>query len=258
MPDIGNYSEITTLVLREGGKYFALLLMAVLAIRLWRRWSRTTTADKLTSGLLAGAATAAAAASGYFSMGQSLGKLYSYYGMEAFHAGRLSQAFFLFSMSAKFWNSPDALGQQGVCLLLSGNAGEGLHLLDEAKARRRDTGTPFEDFYEGLYYFTGGKTAQSIPLLTVAGAEPAYRWDVIKLFAVMELEANQTAEAETLMKPFLAADVTESDQAYIIASLRLAEGRTNEARAVLDKFPSGDLTPMWKTRFEKLQARMRN
>jgi hypothetical protein len=195
---------------------------------------------------------------GYFSMCQSLGKLYSYYGMEAFHAGRLSQAYSLFATSKIYWNSPDVLGQQGVCLLLTGNAGEGLQLIEAAQARRRGAGTPFEDFYEGLYFFSRGEAAKSIPLLQAAGADQTYRWSVVKFFAVMELEANQTADAEVLMKTFLAAEVTESDQAYIIASLKLAEGKTNEARVLVDKFSTGDLSPMWKARFEKLQARVHN
>lgn len=256
MPDIGNYTQTTELVLGEAGKYFALLLFSVLAIRLWRRWARTSVADKLKSLLLAVTVTVIAAAIGYFSMCQSLGKLYSYYGMEAFHAGRLEQALSLFESSAKFWNGPDAQGQTGVCLLVSGNAGQGLPLIDAARSRRKGTGTSFEDFYEGLYYFTQGQRTNGVPLLEAASADPVYRWSVIKLFAVMELDGNHPADAATLMKPFLAAEVTESDQAYIIASLKLAEGKKTEARALLDKFDTGDLSPMWKTRFEKLRAKL--
>ena len=93
MPDIGNYTETTaTLVLAEAGKYFTLLLFSVLAIRLWRRWARGPGANKSENLFLACAFTMIAAAIGYFSMCQSLGKLYSYYGMSAFHANRLPQA----------------------------------------------------------------------------------------------------------------------------------------------------------------------
>jgi len=258
MPDIGNYTETTKLVLGEAGKYFALLLFSVLAIRLWKRWTKTSTADKLNSLLLPFAATLAAAAIGYFSMCQSLGKLYSYYGMEAFHAGRLLQALSLFESSAKFWNSPDALGQKGVCLLLSGNAEQGLPLIDEAKARRKGTGTSFEEFYEGLYYFTQGQRVKSVPLLEAASANQSDGWSVVELFAVMELDGNHPADAAALMKPFMAAEVTENDQAYIIASLKMAEGKTNEARVIMDKFFTGDLSPMWKTRFEKLRTQIHN
>lgn len=256
MPDIGNYTAQTTLVLGEAGKYFALLVFAVLAIRLWRRWTRTSAADKLKSLLLAFTATVIAAAIGYFSMCQSLGKLYSYYGMEAFHAGRLLQALSLFESSEKFWNSPDAQGQKGVCLLLSGNAPAGLPLIEAAKARRKGAGTPFENFYEGLYYFTQGQTAKSVPLLQAASADQTYRWSVVKIFAVMELEANHPEDAAALMKPFMAAEVTEMDQAFIVASLKLADGKKAEAQALLDKFATGDLSPMWKTRFEKLRAKI--
>jgi hypothetical protein len=256
MPDIGNYTEATTLVLGEAAKCFALLLFSVLAIRLWRRWAKTSSADKFKSLLLAFTATLAAVSIGYFSMLQSLGKLYSHYGMEAFHAGRLSQALSLFDASAKYWNSPDVLGQKGVCLLLSGNVGQGLALIGEAKARRKGAGTAFEEFYEGLYYFMGGQPANGVPLLEAASADPAYHWSVAKLFAAMDLDANHPEEAAKLMKPFMAVEVTESDQAYIIASLKLADGKTNEAQAIVDKFYTHDLSPEWQTRFEKLRAQI--
>ena len=74
----------------------------------------------------------------------------------------------------------------------------------------------------------------------------------------MELGENRAADAAELMKPFMQAEVTESDQAYIIASLKLAEGKKAEARAILKKFPPEDLTPMWKSRFEILQAEIHN
>src|ERR1700690_1231005 len=93
MPDIGNYTETTRLVLGEAGKYFALLLFSVLAIRLWRRWTKSPVPNKFNHLLLAGTATVVAAAIGYFSMCQSLGKLYLYYGMSAFRENRLPQAF---------------------------------------------------------------------------------------------------------------------------------------------------------------------
>lgn len=256
MPDIGNYTEHTALVLGETGKYFALLIFTVLAIRLWRRWVKTFAADRLKSLLLALTATVIAAAIGYFSMCQSLGKLYSYYGMEAFRAGRLEQALSLFEMSGKYWNSPEAQGQKGVCLLVSGNPGQGLPLIEAAKARRKGKGTAFENFYEGIYYFTQGQAAKSVPLLQAASADQTYRWSVVKLFAVMNLEAGHPDDAVTLMKPFMAAEVTEVDQAFIVASLKLADGKNAEAQALLDKFDTGDLSPMWKVRFEKLRAKI--
>ena len=42
-----------------------------------------------------------------------------------------------------------------------------------------------------------------------------------------------------------------------MASLKLAEGKKAEARAILNKFPTADLSPMWKSRFEKLQAKIK-
>jgi hypothetical protein len=258
MPDIGNYTETTTLVLGEAGKYFALLLFSVLAIRLWRRWTRSPVTNKFNNLLLAGAVTFAAVAIGYFSMCQSLGKLYSYYGMSAFRANRLPQAFTLFETSSKYWKSADALGQKGVCLLLSGNPDQGLQLIEEAKTRRKGRNVPFEEFYEGLYFFTRGQQSNSVPLLEAASADGTYHWSVVKLFAVMELDENRAADAAELMKPFIQAEVTESDQAYIIASLKLAEGKKAEAQVILNKFPLQDLSPMWKSRFEKLQAKINN
>jgi hypothetical protein len=258
MPDIGNYTETTALILAEAGKYFALLLFSVLAIRLWRRWTTTSPADKSKSLLLAGVATLMAATIGYFSMCQSLGKLYSFYGMEAFHAGRLLQALSLFETSGKFWNSADALGQKGVCLLLSGDPEHRLPLIEAARARRRGVNTPFEEFYEGLYYYTHGERVNSVPLLQAASADQTYRWSVVKLFAVMELDGNHPDSAAALMKPFLAAEVTEVDQAFIIASLKLSEGKKIEAQTLLDKFSTADLSPMWKSRFEKLRTQIHN
>jgi outer membrane PBP1 activator LpoA protein len=43
-----------------------------------------------------------------------------------------------------------------------------------------------------------------------------------------------------------------------MASLKLAEGKKAEAQSLLDKFSTGDLSPMWKSRFEKLQAQIHN
>jgi tetratricopeptide (TPR) repeat protein len=258
MPDIGNYTETTGWVLAEAGKYFALLLFSVLAIRLWRRWAGSSGANQSGNLFLACAFTLVAAAIGYFSMRQSLGKLYSYYGMSAFHAGRLPQALSLFETSSHYWKSADALGRQGVCLLLSGNADQGLPLIEQAKSLRQGRNVPFEAFYEGLYFFTRGQPGNSVPLLETASADEDYRWSVVKLFAVMALDENRVADAAGQMKPYREAEVTEFDQAYIIASLKLAEGKKAEARALLEKFSGPNLSPMWQTRFEKLRRQLRD
>jgi len=256
MPDIGNYTETTRLVLAEAGKYFTLLLFSVLAIRLWRRWAKSPGANKSKNLALAGAFTLIAAATGYFSMCQSLGKLYSYYGMNAFYAGRLPQAFALFEMSSKCWNSADALGEKGICLLLSGDSDRGLRLIEEARILRRGRNVPLEEYYEGLYFFTRGQPGDSVPLLVAASADVNYRWNVTKLFAIMALDDNRMADAAGQMQPFRKAAVTEFDQAYIMASLELADGKKAEARAILDKFPLENLSPMWKSRFERLEAKI--
>jgi hypothetical protein len=254
MPDIGNYTETTTLVLGEAGKYFALLLLSVLAIRLWRRWAKSSGSNKFKNLLLAGTATVAAALTGYFSMCQSLGKLYSHYGMSAFHANRLPQAFALFEMSSKYWKTADAIGQKGVCLLLTGHPEQGLQMIEEAKTMRRGLGDSFEEFYEGLYFYSQGQRSNSVPLLQAASADETYHWSVVKLFAVIELDENNPAEAARLMKPYMQIEVTEIDQAYIVASLKLAEGKKAEAQAILNKFPLPELSPTWKPKFEKLQS----
>jgi len=239
MPDIGNYTATATLVLGEAGKYFVLLLFSVLAIRLWRWWAKSSGSNRIKCLILAGVVTGMAVTTGYFSMCHSLGKLYAYYGMSAFRENRLPQASALFALSLQYWKNADALGQNGG---------------SQAKSLRQGNGAPFEDFYEGLYFFTQGQPGNSAPLLAAASADATYRWSAIKLLAVMELEANRPAEAARLMQPFMQADVTESDQAYVIAALKLAAGRKAEALAVLDKIPAPALTPMWQMKFEKLRA----
>ena len=255
MPDIGTYTETSRLVLAEAGKYFTLLLFSVLAIRFWRRWAGSPGANKPGNLFLAGVFTLMAAAIGYFSMRQSLGKLYSHYGMNAFHENRLPQAFTLFDLSSKYWKSADALGQKGVCLLMSGDPDRGLQWIEEARTLR-GRNVPFEEFYAGLYFFTRGQASNSVPLLVAASVDGNYRWNVTKLFAIMALDDNRVADAAGQMKPFLQAEVTEFDQAYIMASLKLADGKKTEAQAILDQFPRAGLSPMWKTRFEKLEAQI--
>ena len=256
MPDIGDYTEIAQLILAEAGKYFALLVFSVLAIRLWRRWRKSSNSNKRNNFLLASVTTVAAAAIGYFSMCQSLGKLYSHYGMEAFRAGRLPQALSLFETSAQFWDGADATGEKGVCLLVLGDPAQGRQLIEKARAMRNGRGTPFEEFYDGLLFFTEGQAAKAVPLLQAASADSLYRWSVAKIFAVIALDAGNPEEAARQMKPFLQAEVTDYDQAYIIASLDFAGGKTNDARVLLGKFPADGFSPLWKKRFEKLQTQL--
>jgi tetratricopeptide (TPR) repeat protein len=258
MPNIGNYTEKTALILGEAGKYFALLVFSVLAVRLWRRWANIPAADKLKNLPLAGAVTLAAMAIGYFSMCQSLGKLYLHYGMNAFGEGRLLPALSLFETSSKYWKSADAAGADGVCRLLLGKADEGIQRIENAKSMRQGRSTPYEEFYEGLYFFKAGERTNAVPLLNAAWADETYRWNVTKLFAIMLLDENRPVDAAEWMKPFMQIDVTETDQAYIVASLKLAEGKKAEARAVLGRFPPEEENQslVGQARFEKLRAQL--
>ena len=256
MPNITEYTALIKVVLLEAAKYFVLLLFSVLAIRLWRRWSRVSAAHRPKSLLLAGVATLIAGVLGYTAICHSMGLLYSYYGMQAFRAQRLAPALVLFQTSAGFWKSADTLGEEGVCLLWLDKPDDGNRLLEAAKALRRGESPAFESFYEGLYYFFHDQTGRAVPLMEKASADLTYRWSVTKLFAVVQLDQNQPQEAAKLMAPFLQAEVTETDQAYVVASLKLAEGNKAEAQALLDKFAKPDLALFWKSRFEKLRAQL--
>jgi hypothetical protein len=256
MPNISEYVALTKVILLEAGKYFALLLFSVLAIRLWRWWIRVPAAHKPQSLLLACGATLVAGGLGYASICHSMSLLYSYYGMRAFRAERLEPALVLFETSEKFWKSADTLGAEGVCLLWLDKPLDGVRLLDEAKTIRKGTSPAFEQFYLGLYYFFHDQTAKAVPLLEEASVDRAYRWSVIKLFAVIQLDQNQPQVATNLMEPFMQAEITETDQAYVMASLKLAAGKKAEAQALLDKYETPGLPQFWKSRFEKLRAQL--
>ena len=256
MLDIGRYTENTTLVLMEAGKYFVLLLFCILAIRLWRRWLKIPASRNAGSFLGAAAATVLAIVVGFFSMRQSLGSMYSCYGMRAFRDGRLPQALALFETADQDWRTANTLGQRGVCLLMMGYPESGFALIAQARALRQGREAPFEDFYEGMYYFLKGDVDRAVPLLQVASVDDTYRWSVIKTFAVINLDANRVTDAAGLMQPFQQVEVTESDHAYIMASLKFADGKKAEARALLDRFPEAGLTPAWKQRFEQLRAKL--
>lgn len=176
--------------------------------------------------------------------------------MKAFHDERLLPALALFQASAGYWKNADTLGDEGACLLFLDKPDEGTRLLDQAKALRKGRNTSFEEYYEGLYYFFHDQTGEAAPLLEQASQDPAYRWSVVKLFAVVQLDRNQPQEAVKLMEPFMQAEVTDCDQAYIVASLDLNQGKRAEAQALTAKFDSDDLPPFWKSRFDKLRAKI--
>lgn len=256
MLDIYKYTENTRLILVESGKYFTFLVFCILAIRLWRRWLKIPASRTAGSFSGAAAATVLAIVIAYFSMRQSLGSMYSYYGMQAFRNGRLPQALSLFETADRNWQNANTLGQRGVCLLVLGNADKGLALISQAKALRNGTEAPFEGFYEGLYYFAKGDADRVVKPLEAASMDNSYRWTVIKIFAVINLDENSVADAARLMQPFLQVEVAEFDHAYIMASLKFADGKKAEARALLDKFPETNLTPAWQSRFKKLRAKL--
>ena len=137
-----------------------------------------------------------------------------------------------------------------------GDPDRGLALILQAKALRKGGETPFEAYYEGLYYFVNGDVDRAVPPLEVASADTTYRWGVIKTFAVINLDANRVEPAARLMQPFQQVEVTESDHAYIMAFLKFADGKKAEARALLDKFPETTVSPLWQSRFAKLRARL--
>src|SRR5690242_12450212 len=137
MPDISAYTADMRFVLAEAGKYFALLVFSVLAIRLWRRWMKVLAARNLNGLLCAVASTILAVVVGYVSICQSLNSLYSHYGMKAFRSGRLPQALSLFDTAEHNWRNADAVGQRGVCLLLLGKPDKGLALIEQARTMRK-------------------------------------------------------------------------------------------------------------------------
>ena len=132
----------------------------------------------------------------------------------------------------------------------------GFALIAQARALRQGRKAPFEDFYEGMYYFLKGDVDRAVPLLQVASVDNTYRWSVIKIFAVIDLDANRVADAAGLMEPFQQVEVTEFDQltSWPRSSLRMAK-RPRPGHCWTG-FPTAGLTPMWKQRFEQLRAKL--
>jgi len=175
--------------------------------------------------------------------------------MRAFKDGNLRSAFTLFRTSADYWKSADALGKEGLCLLLAGKTDQGAQFLDAAKALRSGKSTPFEQFYEGVAHFFSDRSDEAIPLLEAASVDTNYRWRVTKLLAVIQIDKNNPEDAARLLSPFQRVEVTECDHAYAVATLKLLAGKRTEAQALLDKFPSTNLVPFWRSRFDNLRAR---
>jgi hypothetical protein len=253
--DIGNYTEGSKLVLTEVGKYFAVVLFSVLAIRLWRRWIKTGGLKDIGGLVCALIVTLLALGIGYFSMRQSLGSMYSHYGMNAFRDGRVPQALALFETADGYWSTADTVGPKGVCLMLLGDPDKGRALIAQARTLRK-ADSQFEDFYEGIYLFSQGETDKSLPFLTVASSADEYRWSVIKIFSAINVDAGDITNAQRLMQPFMQIEVTEPDHAYVMAGLKLADGKPDEARALLNRFPETNLPAMWQSRYAKLRTKL--
>ena len=150
------------------------------------------------------------------------------------------------------------MGKEGVCLLLLGKTEEGLGLINRANTLSKGRRSTFVNFYEGMYYFFGNKPDQAIPLLEAASSDPDYTWRVTKMFAVLYVDNHQFTDAGKLMEPFSQVEVTDEDQGYVMASLKLFAGKRAEAKMLVDKFESENLLPFWKTRFDNLRAKIQN
>jgi hypothetical protein len=256
MPDIRQYVALAKLLLVEGGKYFALLLFAVLAIRLWRNGLKVQGGIRTKNIVLAVCLSVLTAGIGWFSIRNSMGKLYLHYANQAFDAGKVEQAYVLFDDASGFWLGPDAAGGKGVCLVLLGVTNTGEDWLQKAKNLRQGHSSPFEQFYPGLYYFMHDDQQKALPLLEEASTDYAYRWNVTKILAIMDLDQGHPEGAARLMQPYAQAEITDSDHAYIVAALDVVAGKKNDAQALLDKFANASLLPLSKARFDKLQVQI--
>lgn len=258
MLSIADFIDLIKVLLGESVKYFVLILLVVLAIRFWRRLPQLPAAARPANMALASVVTLLALGTGYFSLNHSLSRMYFHFGMNAFRAGRVDSARSLFEASGAYHKNADATGAQGVCLLVTAHTDQGLALLAAARSMRGGRQIPFEDFYAGLYYYYQNQLSNAVPLLQEASSAEEYHWPVIKLFAVVELDQNRPQEALSLMQPYLDAEITEPDQAYVIARLRFLDHKTPEAKVLVDKYASTNLTPFWQRRFQQLQTSIQN
>jgi len=256
VPSIHSYVDLVKLILSESAKYFALLLLVVLAVRFWRRLPKLSGPARRGNLVLASLVTLLSAGVGYFSICHSMSLMYWHFGMKAFQNSQIDPAFSLFDTSWHYHHNADALGGKGVCLLVAGRADAGMSLLAAAKEMRHGKDSPFENYYEGLYYFYNHDVTNAVPRLEAASAETDYAWEVTKLFAVIQLDRDQPQEAAKLMQPYMEAQISEADHAYIMARLDLANGKRADAQALVDKFFAADMTPFWRTRFERLKSEL--
>jgi hypothetical protein len=255
--NIGGFVGLTGLFLSEAAKYLLLLIVAILSIRLWKRLPMLSGNNRRNNLLLACFSTLIAVVIGYFSICHSLSRLYFYYGMRSFIDGNVVSALSLLGQSSRYWKTADAQGAEGICLLLLGRPDLGQEFLDRAKVMRKGQSNSFEEFYEGVYYFFQDKP-EALPLLARCSTDPAYTWNASKLYAVYYVDNNQISNALQLMQPFLQVEVTDTDQAYIMAALDLSQGKKADAEALVDKFGKGNLPPFWQSRFNTLRAKIQS
>jgi hypothetical protein len=251
--NIGGFVNLSTLFLSESAKYLLLLMFTVLSIRLWKRVPKLSGKDKRIDLMVASIATFIAVIIGYLSICHSMSRLYSYYGMQAFNSDNVPSALSLFGQSSRYWKTADMQGAQGVCLLVLGRVDTGLALINQAKNMRHGKNNTFEDFYEGLYLFFN-ENPEGIPHLARSASDSTYTWSALKLVSTYYIDNDQVASATKLMEPFLKVEVTDTDQAFVMASIDLSQGKKADAQALIDKFGGQDIPPFWKTRFDKLRA----
>ena len=257
---MGEYTDLIKVLLGETVKYVFLLLLCVLAIRLWLRLPKLSAGRRWNNVLLASSISGIAGIAGYFSIHHSLSLLDSYYAQRALDLRNWSSGLVLFQRSDQLWHNADAVGGEGVCLLLLGDNRDGVNLIQQARAMRHGRNTPFEDYYEGELYFFDNQPDKAVPLLEGASANPVYFWNVAKMLTIIALDRHQIETARRLMKPFLQVPVEkdEYDHAYIMISFDLLDGKTNEARMLLDEFPPGQVNSFWKSRFARFSTSIQN
>lgn len=255
MPNIGEFTHLAGVLLWEGGKYLIVLVLLVVSLRLWRIVFRQSPGKKWASLGLACAFSAACAGATWVSMQHSLGRLYYYYGVKTFRTGDTVSAGLLFETSAKHWKFADAVGRRGICLLLTDRNSEGERLLEQAKSMRQGEISTFEAFYAGFAYFFHNKSQQAISFLQASTIDPDYKWAAVKLLATIKVDEGKPQEARELLAPYDKFGVADCEHAYVVASLDLIDGKQSEARALLDRFPTNNLTGFWKAKFEKLRLK---
>jgi hypothetical protein len=253
--DIANYTRLIQVFLGEAAKYLLLLLFTVLAVRLWRHVPHTSGARRQKSVVFALVVTFLAGAIGYGSIRHSLGRLNFHYGMDALTSGNVTSALGLFQSSVRQWKSADAIGGEGICLLLMGQTNIAFQMLGESRAMRHGH-SKFEDYYQGIYFFYRNQWNDAVPLLESASTETAYRWNVTELIAVIELEKGNPQNAGELMKPYEAAPVVDYTEAYILASLDVRAGDKAKAKELMREYNSTNVPPFWKSRLDKLNAEL--